>query len=318
MAATRGHPPVKVLFIAGWGRSGSTVLSNLIGSHEGAFSAGELNYFWRWAFVEGRRCGCGTPIVECAFWRDVFTAGFGDAPPDPQRMIALQREALGVKHTLALLADARRRRTRPKVAEYRDVMSKLLAGIAAVSGCRLVVDSSKRPPDAVAIGQVEGIDPYLLHMVRDPRAVAFSWRRHKLERDGTEPSEMTRHGLLMNSAHWLGWNLGAEWAAAAYPPGRYRRLRYEDFAARPRQTVERILRFVGEPVVDSPFRSDDTAILAPNHTVAGNPNRFTTGEVRLNRDDEWMSGQRSLVRCATTALALPLLGRYRYPVAVTG
>ena len=38
--------PVKVLLLAGSGRSGSTVLANLLGSVEGAFSGGELRYLW--------------------------------------------------------------------------------------------------------------------------------------------------------------------------------------------------------------------------------------------------------------------------------
>jgi len=35
----------KVLYIAGWGRSGSTILDNVLGQLDGCFSTGELNYF---------------------------------------------------------------------------------------------------------------------------------------------------------------------------------------------------------------------------------------------------------------------------------
>jgi hypothetical protein len=54
--------------------------------------------------------------------------------------------------------------------------------------------------------------------------------------------------------------------------------------------------------------------LSPNHTVSGNPSRFTTGAVRIERDDEWIAAQTSEDRWATTALTLPLLLRYGYPL----
>ena len=36
--------PVKVLYVAGLGRSGSTILANTLGQVEGFFSGGELNF----------------------------------------------------------------------------------------------------------------------------------------------------------------------------------------------------------------------------------------------------------------------------------
>ncbi|MBA3432215.1 MAG: hypothetical protein H0U16_12145, partial [Actinobacteria bacterium] len=52
-------PPLKVLFIMGWTRSGSTILDNLLGEVEGFFSTGELHYLWRRGLLEGRLCSCG-------------------------------------------------------------------------------------------------------------------------------------------------------------------------------------------------------------------------------------------------------------------
>lgn len=37
---------VKVLYVIGWGRSGSTILDNVLGQLDGCFSTGELHYFW--------------------------------------------------------------------------------------------------------------------------------------------------------------------------------------------------------------------------------------------------------------------------------
>jgi len=52
----------RVLYILGWGRSGSTVLGNILGEIDGFFSAGELHYLWERSLVEGRACGCGRDV----------------------------------------------------------------------------------------------------------------------------------------------------------------------------------------------------------------------------------------------------------------
>lgn len=308
-------PPVKVLFIAGWGRSGTTILDNVIGSHEGVFTAGEVNYLWERGLLDGRECGCGQPLLECELWQSVFTEAFGDELPDAAEMIDLQRRVAGVRHTPALIAAARAKRTSPDVARYADVLARLYTAMATVTGAKVVVDASKRPPDAVFAGLAPGIDPYLLHVVRDPRAVAYSWQR-QVWFDTQQRCEVTRHGLLMNAAHWMSWNVGAEAARAAYPRGRYLRLRYEDFMADPRGSIDRVFAHLGERPEGTTFRDERTVVLPTNHTAAGNRSRFRTGEVRLTPDAHWMTEQNPASRRGTTALTFPLIGRYGYPLTV--
>ena len=48
--------------------------------------------------------------------------------------------------------------------------------------------------------------------------------------------------------------------------------------------------------------------------MAGNPNRFRTGSVRIVEDDEWKSRMARRDRTVITAAALPMLVRYGYPV----
>lgn len=309
--------PVKVLYLAGWGRSGTTILANTLGSFDGVFASGELQHMWQFGFVQQRKCGCGVPFPECGLWQAVFRAGFGDDLPDPHEMLRLQQEEIKVLRTPALIASALRGRMSPGFRRYTDVRARIYRGIAEVTGARLIVDPSKRPSDAVVVGRVTGVDPYMLHLVRDPRAVGHSWRRRTAEVDTDRPAQMTQHGLLMNTLHWLSWNVGAEASASLYPRGHYLRMRYEDMMVDPRQSVEQILRFVGEPVVAGPFRDERTVELGPNHTVAGNPNRFRTGPVELRNDERWRDEQRPVDRWGNTVLTLPLLMRYHYPLAVT-
>jgi hypothetical protein len=72
----RRHP-VKVLYIAGEGRSGSTILGRIIGNLNGFVSTGELRLIWQHGLIQNIRCGCGVPFRECPWWTAVLAAAFG-------------------------------------------------------------------------------------------------------------------------------------------------------------------------------------------------------------------------------------------------
>jgi hypothetical protein len=48
---------IKVLYIAGFGRNGSTILGNILGELDGFFHGGELNFVWERNLLDNRRCG---------------------------------------------------------------------------------------------------------------------------------------------------------------------------------------------------------------------------------------------------------------------
>src|SRR5262249_60851100 len=86
-----------------------------------------------------------------------------------------------------------RRRLDGDVAGYRDEVARLYAAIGRVTGAELIVDSSKTPAGAAVLARCENVEPYMLHMVRDPRAVAYSWTRTTLQADGSTATKMQPH-----------------------------------------------------------------------------------------------------------------------------
>jgi hypothetical protein len=311
-------PNLKILYIAGPARSGSTILQSLLGEIEGFFAAGELQYLWSRAMTDSSRCGCGRPIQECAVWAEVLSrvlrnpnAAEGGIP----EVLRWHQETARLRHTWRLLLHEERASTWPVLEAYARTMAALYRTVADVTGARVIVDSSKKYSGAALLRLLPGVDPHIVHLVRDPRAVVFSWNRQKLNVDDAGRREsLPTHGSLFSSLQWMQVNLMTEVVRHRHDQGRSTLLRYEDFAARPRSTVRAIVNFVDESPESLPFLDERTAELGTNHTVWGNVSRFETGAVTVSEDQEWLDKLSRANRVTTTAVTLPMLHRYGYRI----
>ena len=309
-------PSIKVLYIVGVTRSGTTLLDTLLGEVPGFFSTGELRYLWERGLVGDGVCGCARPFTECEVWSRVLAERFGrGAVVDPRAVIRWQREAVRVRHTWNILRlSPERLRGGEPVASYARVVERLYRAIADVTGCRVVVDSSKMPSDAALLSRLGGVDPFFVQVVRDPRGVVHSWRRVKPDRTRSSVVPMPRWSPVKSSVNWLEINLAAE-AVRRRNGRRFTMVRYEDLARAPRDTVASLVRFVGEDAAALPFTGPHVATVGENHSVSGNPSRFVRGTLAITEDREWVGALPWAETVLATTVALPLLRRYGYPIA---
>ena len=256
---------------------------------------------------------------ECEVWSRVLELVMSELQTcgRPEDVIYWKRRALRVRNTWRLLRPGFEPSPfKTSYRSYLELMSGLYREVASATGTRVIVDSSKRPSDAAVLPRLAGVTPYVVHLVRDPRAVAYSWRRPKLETDRADPREMEVHGPTESSMYWLVWNLAADAVRQAYGPTASMLVRYEDFIGAPGSVLSSITEMVGEATGLLPFIEGRLAQIGTTHTVSGNPDRFRTGLVELKRDDEWRTHQPTADRILSTLPALPLLHRYGYPVTI--
>lgn len=305
-------PRPKVVFILGFGRSGSTLLNSLLGQPDGFFAAGELHYLWERGLMLRHTCGCGEPLTECDLWSMILSRAFPHGI-EPSEVLKWRREVLRVRHTRRLLRESpHRTSSRRSVERYKQVMTTLYKSIVATTGARLIVDSSKRPSDAALTRLIGDVDPYFVHLVRDPRAVAYSWAHRTREFDKT--AEMKRWNALASGAMWVEWNIAASLLRRKVGPDRFVTVRYEDFVDDPYEAVEAIAGMVDEDPRSFPIGEEGRISLNRNHSVSGNPSRFLAGAIELRRDDEWLFRQPRGDRIVATLVTLPLLRTYDYPL----
>jgi len=191
----------------------------------------------------------------------------------------------------------------------------LYAAITEVSGCQLVVDSSKHPSLAHCLRWRADIDLRVVHLIRDSRAVAYSWSRQIRRPDTDTESYMAMRSPATMAGQWNAHNAALHLLARLGCPTM--RLKYEDFITAPEAALRRVASFAGLPSqAGYPFRGDDGATpwaqLDRAHTVSGNPIRFTVGKIPISPDERWRTGMPKIQQCAVTALTFPLLAGYRY------
>lgn len=305
---------VKVLYIAGLSRSGSTILGDTLGQIDGWFHVGEIRYIWDRGIIENRKCGCYSPFRDCSFWNDVLSRGFGGTDHiDPHEMFRL-RESLRSRHISLYREDTLRAHVTRGMYRYLDALGKLYNSISMVTEARIIVDSSKFPSYAYLLDLLPEVDLFIVHLVRDPRAVAYSVAFRKKVNPATGGANlMARISPLRSSLLWGAWNY-IIWSKWAERPSSYCLLRYEDFVRSPRKCIEKLIAFLGQTDVRLPFLQGHEVTLAPNHSVSGNPSRFETGTITLREDEEWRQRMPVLQKVLVTGLTMPWLEQYNYSV----
>jgi hypothetical protein len=308
---------LRVLFIIGKGRSGSTILGDVLGSISGVFHAGELwrppgqeragSVLWDEGLSGAYTCSCGEPVTRCPVWTRVVEYVAGDdlgrqAVANPSIPVSLQQRLFTFSgFARSLLRPGRRHRD---IATGRRLMTLVYEGIAAATGARLIVDGSKWPLNPLLLDPTDAVRSYGIHLTRDPRDVATSWQKTKYWPDTSEA--MPTYGTLYTAASWSARNLASEWTRHRIGE-RMLWVRYEDFAASPQATVKQILEHVeftgSADVVDA----DGFVNIGPGHTMMGNPSRFDRGRIEISpRDSARVPGR------ALSLLTYPLRRRYGY------
>jgi 2-polyprenyl-3-methyl-5-hydroxy-6-metoxy-1,4-benzoquinol methylase len=281
---------IKVLYVAGYSRCGSTLLSRMLGALPGFCAVGEAAaHFFRFNESVNSPCGCGLGVDVCPFWREVdFPA---TTPPVHARLFRFRE--------LPFL-ESYRGKYKEDTQQLLESLSSLYYTLAEKTSARVIVDSSKTPLHARLLSWIPEIDLSVVHLVRDPRGVVGSYRQPK--------GYLPKLSSLGVTAGWIGLTLGCQDLQGRVP--QYRTLRYEDFATNPQRATAEIASDLGyEGNVAELFSGDSTVELNSQHMLGGNPDKLQRGPVQIKvRSAELPRAHRVLV----SLVAAPFLWRYHY------
>jgi len=236
----------KVVAISGSGRSGSTLLGLILSQPEGVFNLGQVRDLWT-AWSVDATCSCGRTLKTCDIYGDLVPrvlteAGFTDAKAVRKAQSAFRKDA---ERAVDWSDPTTRRSLVEAHGRFLSALQLLLQVITARTGATAFVDSSKSPEIALAFDLVEDVDLYVINLLRDPRAVACSWFKKK-------PGHFS---VFKNMRTWATRQKRlSSWSAAL--AGRFLALRYEDYAASPRETLTGVAAFAGLGRIDALFEDE--------------------------------------------------------------
>lgn len=306
--APAGSP--HVLYLAGIPRTGSTVLGQMLDRLPSAIFVGELSLFWR-RFANRELCSCGQALPDCQFWANVISQGFGELKAEDAQNLGKLEWALRRRQAIRSLFTTNRLIAMPGHSQaIDDARIKLYRAIASVAQAEWIVDSGKDPWLGEIFGRLFRANFFTVHIVRDPRGVAFSWR--KLVKSDSEPGYMPRRHAAAVAVSWLIQNLIIQYALRQLSAS-YVRLRYEDLATDPETVVREVARSMGIPPERLPSEGGDK--YQPDmHWVAGNPGvrKSSRSSIKIELDKEWQDRMPRIQRWQVTAICGILFPSYGY------
>ena len=302
---------LKIIYIAGYGRSGSTLLERILSQQPTVTGLGEMANAWLTLRGSTGQCSCGATCRECKIWGRVVSA------------LANNSQDIGVEETVRWrhegtlgLVPCLTRYGRKRKADYRTALNDLLRELENALGSHdvTVVDSSKTCRRtcwrALQLSRAEGVNVSVIHLVRDARG--FMWSNLKGSNQRLEQGENARLAFprLRTIFSWTLANLSAHVYQALWP-GNYMRLRYEDLLQSPGDSLRSVGEFLGIDYSEEVGALDaNVAIKGNAHQIQGNRMRHAS-EVYLRVDEEWR-GKHGYRTLAVHALCWPLALAYGY------
>jgi len=303
---------ITILYIAGWGRSGSTMLGGLLAESlaESAY-IGELWNIWEDYFKRNDYCGCKRRYRDCPFWRTIFSRSGIDNDTGLELM-ATKFRFLGTRSLVRPMHLATSKEQPIELRQYLYYLESVYAALAATTNSRVLIEASKTPNLIPLLASSQSIDLKVIHLVRDPRAVAYSWY-HRTKQRGPDSSsgEMDRHSPIRSTAGWLARNFFTnKMVNQTKTPSIC--VRYEQLAETPRNCIQIACRELGLQTSNSRLRKRQSA---HGHSVRGNPSRFSSSNAnKIVRDDTWKTALPIGERLLITAIAFPMLRTYGYKI----
>lgn len=284
--ADLARDPIPILYVLSNGRSGSTLLDLLLGSHPSVFTLGEVQILPHELREHRDPCGCGTPIDQCSFWKPIAESKDLDE-------LAYFRESHGAgrvvrpKHLLDRVRGAPRGERARDAETFARANARILRSIwqrandrraeeSPGGQVRWLVDASKDPYRLEWLKRDPEFDVRLIHLYKQPGSFVHSMRRGE---GGVGPLGTLRQTLRWRVENGLMQHLFQRFAAE-----RRALIPYDRLATEPIAMLERIAAICD---LDASGFSTDAFRAAPQHGVAGNAMRWRSGGIRL--DEAWRS-----------------------------
>ena len=150
---------MRLIYIAGAGRSGSTLLARILGQLDGFVSVGEVRHLWRTGaplLASDQLCGCGRSYESCPLWGAVIPDVLGRLSTEGlDELQALFRSVDRIRYIPWMRGVLPPKGYRERLQTYSSLLSELYQSILNHAGADILVDASKDPSTLYLLGTDE-------------------------------------------------------------------------------------------------------------------------------------------------------------------
>jgi hypothetical protein len=295
-----------IIYIAGYGRSGSTLLERILSSNDQLFGLGEVKFLYDSLLKNDSYCSCGEKVSDCDYWSKIIQeAKLKDT--DYLQEIEKLRKKNEYLHTFIFdfFKDKK---------EYSELLSKLYQNIInhAPSETKYVIDSSKTARDSFFRPFIlsKKFNVKVIHLVRDGRGCMWSnikGSNRKMEK-GLDPK--LKFPSLRTAISWSLANLSPHIFQYRYS-NNYIRVKYEDFVEKPEESLNKIAKYLDIDLSEQINMLKKQKEIPLGHQLAGNRLRKKK-KIILKKDDEWKRQLNLYNRLIFALFSWPFALKYRY------
>lgn len=255
---------------------------------------GELHQFPKGLLGTPHECSCGQLVTDCLHW-DAVSREWRSRSPDldvaEHSRIAheLGQRALAALNGSVALPDG------GEILRSCCEVDALYEAAASTAGVDTLVDSSKHVGRAALLAERSRHEVCLIHLIRDPRGVAWSHRKPRPPKPGESESKSRSRSVRKTIHRWNRDNaLAGRLVMTTNRPALS--LRYEDLVRKPDASLARL-----ETELDLDLSSARAAVqarqpLISDHAVAGNTGVRRHPVTELVLDEKWRQGLSVLER----------------------
>jgi len=296
---------IKVVYFAGSGRSGSTILNIILGNHPKIFGGGELQNM-RKVYNKDKICSCQSALVDCKLWSSVMKDWLAEIEDDTiDSGLKKWNRFQGVFTLKAWMGMCfGHGKNTDGFNEFQESTYAFYHTLQQHCEKEVIVDISKNPLRAWALEKNPNIDLRMVHLVRDGRAVTSSLKRNAKEQRRKRPT--WRAALF-----WIIMNRMTDFVRKRVKHNVL--IKYEDFISQPEIALKKIgdmSEIDFSNISEKIKKGEDFNII---HVMAGNAIRKAdTIKFKTKTSDGWKKLLTPSSKALFRLIAFSSLRRYRY------
>ncbi len=224
-------PCPEIIYILGAGRSGTTLLDVVLGNGDNIFSCGEIRKFLE---LDGRPAAMAEGSANWEFWDGVRASVYEAFSAEDRRRLVVTARRMESHASFAFQWLGLPVVSRGDRELYGRYVQVLLEAIAARSGQRVLVDSSKYPGRVIALLPILGERLRTIYIRRPRQAVVKSFRKQGIE----QPAK----SWLAANVYWLAMRIMCGLTHWRVPAGHRSTADYDGLVGDPARSLANVAR----------------------------------------------------------------------------